>query len=141
MQEKLTKLLEMLLSPDYEQAIPYLLVMHQADHRFKMACVPLADDPFIDLAKESIGKMVFKTTKPKFGGQEFMEYPGAGLVHGAMVLEDCNVVLVFFREQGIGVAAIYRPNGTHQYLRVTKMADGDKPLGSGPFVPNDGSVN
>jgi len=141
MQEKLTKLLEMLLSPDYEQAITYLLVMHQTDPRFKAACVPLADDPFIELAKKNIGKAVFKTTQPKFGGQEFMEYPAAGLVHGAIVLEGCNVVLVFFREHGLGVAAIYQPNGGHQYLRITKMAEGDQPLGSGPYVPNDGSVN
>ena len=141
MQEKLTKLLEILLSPDYEQAITYLLVMHQTDQKFKAACVPLVDDPFIDLAKENIGKMIFKTTQPKFGGQEFMEYPAEGLVHGAMVLEACHVVLVFFREHGVGVAAIYQPNGKHQYLRITKLAEGDQPLGNGPFVPNDGSVN
>lgn len=141
MEEKLTKLLKMLLSPDYEQAITYLLVMHQIDAKFKAACVPLADDPFIDLAKESIGKALFKTSRPKFGGQEFMEYPAAGLVHGAMVLQGCNVVLVFFREHGLGVAAIYQPNGAKQYIRVTKLAEGDQPLGNGPFVPNDGSVN
>lgn len=141
MQEKLTKLLEILLSPDYEKAITYLLVMHQTDRQFKAACVPLADDPFIDLAKESIGKTIFKTTRPKFGGQEFMEYPPAGLVHGAMVLEGCNVMFVFFREHSMGVAAIYQPNGTRHYLRVTKLAEGDLPLTGGVFVPNDGSVN
>jgi hypothetical protein len=141
MQEKLTKLLEILLSPAYEEAVTFLLVMHHTEQAFKAACVPLANDPFIELAKESIGKAVFKNPKPTFGGQEFMEYPAAGLVHGAMILEGCNVVLLFFREQGIGVAAIYRPTGKCEYLRITKLAEEDKAFATGAFVPNDGTVN
>lgn len=140
MHKKIAQLLETLRSPAYEQAITDLLVMHQSDPLFKAVCVPLATDPFIELAKESVGKAVFKTTKPKFGGQEFMEYPAAGLVHGAMILEGCHVILLFFRAENLGVAAIYEPNGQRKYMRITKLADGE--LGKGAaFVPNDGSVN
>ncbi|MFN0034129.1 MAG: hypothetical protein ACKVUS_03615 [Saprospiraceae bacterium] len=64
-----------------------------------------------------------------------------GRVIRLVAVEGCNVVLVFFREQGMGVAAIYQPNGTHHYIRLTKLAGDDLPLGNGPFVPNDGSVN
>lgn len=141
MREKLSQLLEIVRSPNFEDAIAFLLVMNQTDRAFKAAGIPLADDPIIELAKESIGKSVFKTPKPKFGGQEFMELPREGFIHGAMILEGCNVIMLYFREHGQGVGAIYEAGGKRKYLRVTKVDDGEQALEGAPFVPNNGSVN
>ena len=141
MYEKINQLQEILSSPDYENAILFLLMMNKSDHEFKAAAVPLATDPFIELAKSHIGKVVFKTTTPKLGPQEFMELPTVGLVHGAMQIEGCNVIFLFFRQQDQGVAAIYKPDGTRSCLRLTKLKADEAAHGKMLFVPNEGSVN
>lgn len=122
-----------LLSPDYENAFRIWLEKLSNNLDFIEESVLLEGNETLELMLNSMGKGIFKTEKPEVQLLRLQEYSPGGMLHGFGTVQKNLVIILFFPDLGMGVAAVHLNSKQVIYSRLTKL---DEPITGGAFMLN-----